>query len=191
MVPRNVATLVQPPRAPRAEIRPLSPGAGPVLSSTPSGGDRLRGGLLRWPVALGPPPGRDPRPHAGRAWTSRPGPIRVAQALQRVEGTARVRRAEVASEPTDDPAAGDRGPRPPRPPRRVSSRSGSRRRRWRGTTGTSSSPRSAGHAARLPATSRRGSRPPWIAPGCRVSGSTTSATPARRCYSPRVSRPGS
>jgi integrase len=82
-VPRNVATLVQPPRAPRAEIHPLSP------EQARSFLDAVRGDRLEALYSVGLALGLRQGEILGLRWSDvdlEAGTIRVAQALQRVNG---------------------------------------------------------------------------------------------------------
>lgn len=83
MVPRNVATLVQSPRAPRAEITPLSPEQARCFLDAVKG-DRLEA-LYSVGLALGLRQGEI----LGLCWSDvdlDAGTVRVAHALQRVRG---------------------------------------------------------------------------------------------------------
>jgi integrase len=83
LVPRNVATVVQPPRTPRAEITPLTPTQARVFLDAVRG-DRLEA-LYSVGVALGLRQGEI----LGMRWEDvdlETGIVRVAQALQRVDG---------------------------------------------------------------------------------------------------------
>jgi len=83
LVPRNVATLVQPPRAPRAEITPLTPEQARGFLDAIRG-DRLEA-LYSVAVALGLRQGEI----LGLRWSDvdvEASTLRVAQALQRVNG---------------------------------------------------------------------------------------------------------
>ena len=83
LVPRNVATLVQPPRAPRAEITPLTPDQARVFL------DAVRGDRLEALYSVGLALGLRQGEVLGLAWTDvdlEAGTLRVAHALQRVNG---------------------------------------------------------------------------------------------------------
>lgn len=83
LVPRNVATLVQPPRAPRAEITPLTPEQARAFL------DAVRGDRLEALYSVGLALGLRQGEVLGLAWTDvdlEAGTLRVAHALQRVNG---------------------------------------------------------------------------------------------------------